>query len=114
MKLLTAIDENGKFTGVQYSELNQNILDHHRSYNQKLVWLGRTLKMDEEGNVTEKPTKSDLANEVVEVVDLEVEVQELRKKIDQAGRLADVLATKEVITKEERDSVLGVEEVTRE
>ena len=113
MKLLTAIDENGKFTGVQYSELNQNIFDHHHSFGHKLVWLGRTLKMDEEGNVTEKPTKSDLANEVVEVVDLEVEVQELRKKIDQAGRLADVLVTKEVITRSEKDGILSTERVGR-
>ncbi len=82
MKLLTAIDEHGHFTGVQYSELHQNILDHHHGYGHKLVWLERVLQQDADGNVTEEPTEADLVAEVTEVPDLEAKIRELEETID--------------------------------
>jgi len=65
--LITVINKDGSFSGVQYDEIKQDIIDHHQKYGQKLVLIDRKLKVDDEGNVTELPTEDDLKNEITEV-----------------------------------------------
>lgn len=62
--MLTVINKDGTFSGVQYTENKQKYIDHHKQYGQKCIWLERALEVDEEGNPTELPTVEELVNEV--------------------------------------------------
>ena len=63
--MLTVVNPNGTFSGVQYKEVRQEYINHHKQYGQKLIWCERVLTFDEEGNVIETPTEEELANEIV-------------------------------------------------
>ena len=84
--MLTVIDENGKFTGVQYEQVKPNILRHHQKYGHKLVWIERKLERDEEGNVTEEPTQEDLENEITDAPDL----RQIAKEVEDIKRGAGI------------------------
>lgn len=62
--LLTVVNPDGTFSGVQYNEIKQEYINHHRKYGQKLIWYPKKLTFDERGNVIEKPTEDDLRNEI--------------------------------------------------
>ena len=57
--MLTVINPDNTFSGVQYNETKQKYINHHKQYNQKLIWLERVV---EEGEVT---TEEELQNEVL-------------------------------------------------
>lgn len=63
--LLTVVNPDGTFSGVQYNEIKQEYINHHRKYGQKLIWYPKKLTFDERGNVIEKPTEDDLRNEIM-------------------------------------------------
>ena len=56
--MLTVVNPDGTFAGVQYREARQEYINHHKQYGQKLVWVERRVQ---EG---EKATPEDLAQEV--------------------------------------------------
>ncbi len=62
--MLTVINKDNTFSGVQYKEIKQSTINHHRQYGQKLIWCERKLTYDEEGNVIDIPTEEELANEI--------------------------------------------------
>lgn len=62
--MLTVVNPNGTFSGVQYNEIKQEYINHHRKYGQKLIWYPKKLTIDERGNVLEEPTEEDLRNEI--------------------------------------------------
>lgn len=62
--MLTVVNKNGTFSGVQYDAIEQDIIDHHHKYGQKLVWIDRKVKIDDRGNPLETPTEDDLKNEI--------------------------------------------------
>ena len=57
--MLTVVNFDNSFSGVQYNEVKQEYINHHKQYNQKLIWLER---MVEEG---EMATEEELQNEVL-------------------------------------------------
>lgn len=64
--MLTVVNKDGTFSGVQYESIKQKYIDHHRQYGQKLVWTNRLLTFDEDGNVNETPTEAELLNEITD------------------------------------------------
>lgn len=62
--MLTVVNPDGTFSGVQYPDIKQKYINHHRKYGQKLIWYPKKLTFDERGNVIEKPTEDDLKNEI--------------------------------------------------
>lgn len=69
--LLTVVNPDGTFSGVQYPEIKQKYINHHRKYGQKLIWYPKKLTFDKDYKVIEKPTEEDLKNEVTIGEDLE-------------------------------------------
>lgn len=69
--MFTVVNPDGTFSGVQYKEIKQEYINHHRQYGQKIVWCERTLTFDEDGKVIETPTPEELANEITIGEDLE-------------------------------------------
>ena len=63
--MLTVVNPDNTFSGVQYKEIKQEYINHHRQYGQKLIWCERKLTFDEDGNVLETPTPEELANEII-------------------------------------------------
>lgn len=63
--MLTVVNPDGTFSGVQYKESKQEYINHHKKYGQKLIWYPKKLTRDPEtGKVLEKPTEEDLKNEI--------------------------------------------------
>ena len=56
--MLTVVNPNGTFSGVQYKEVKQEYINHHKQYGQKLVWVERRVEPGE------KATPEDLAKEI--------------------------------------------------
>lgn len=62
--MLTVINADNTFSGIQYPEIKQSYINHHKQYGQKLIWCERQLTYDEDGNVLETPTEQELINEI--------------------------------------------------
>ena len=62
--MLTVVNKDGTLSGVQYPDIKQKYINHHRQYGQKLIWYPKKLTFDEHGNVIEAPTEEDLRNEI--------------------------------------------------
>lgn len=62
--MLTVINSDNTFSGVQYNEIKQAYIDYHKQYGQKLIWCERVLTYDEDGKIVETPTEAELANEI--------------------------------------------------
>lgn len=41
--MLTVVNADGTYSGVQYGEIRQEYIDHHTKQGQKLIWLERTV-----------------------------------------------------------------------
>jgi hypothetical protein len=68
--MLTVINKDNTFSGVQYPEIKQEYINHHKQYGQKLIWCERILSYNEDGQVIETPTEKELANEITEGEDI--------------------------------------------
>lgn len=63
--MLTVVNPDGTFSGVQYKESKQEYINHHKKYGQKLIWYPKQLTRDPKtGKVKETPTEEDLRNEI--------------------------------------------------
>lgn len=62
--MYAVINNDDTFSGVVYDKYTQEIINHHRQYNQKIIKIERTLTYDDDGNVNETPTSQELANEI--------------------------------------------------
>lgn len=62
--MYAVVNDDNTFSGVVYDKCSQDIINHHRQYEQKIVKIERNLTYDDEGNVNEVPTSKELANEI--------------------------------------------------
>lgn len=65
--MLTVVNPDNTFSGVQYPETKQEYINHHHQYGQKLIWLERLVnqQLDEQGSpIIETATEEELANEI--------------------------------------------------
>lgn len=62
--MYAVVNDDNTFSGVVYDRCTQEIINHHKQYNQKIIRINRTLTYDDEGNVNETPTQEELLNEV--------------------------------------------------
>lgn len=83
--MLTVVNTDGTYSGVQYPEVKQEYIDHHRKYGQRLIWLDRKVNkdlrqiqvgIDEEGKpiydyepVVETATSEELSKEITKAED---------------------------------------------
>lgn len=62
--MYAVVNDDNTFSGVVYDKCTQEIINHHRQYNQKIIKIERTLTYDDDGNVNEVPTQEELSNEI--------------------------------------------------
>ena len=82
--MLTVVNVDGTFSGVQYDEVKQKYINHHHKYGQKLIWLDRKLELDEEGSVLELPLEEDLENEITKAPESVTELKNRLEATEQA------------------------------
>lgn len=82
--MFAVVNSDNSFSGVQYSEIKQKIIEHHQKYNQKIIWIERSLTYDEDGNVNEIPTDSELKSEITKAPKSVTEFQNRLEATEQA------------------------------
>lgn len=70
--MLTVVNPDNTFSGVQYKEVKQEYIDYHKQYGQKLIWCERKLTFDDNDNVNEIPTENELKNEIITGEDMTI------------------------------------------
>jgi hypothetical protein len=76
--MLTVVNPDNTFSGVQYPEIKQEYINHHHQYGQKLIWLERLVnqQLDEQGSpIIETATDTELQNEIKAYISKEEELQ---------------------------------------
>lgn len=72
---MITVVKNGKYTGVQYSELTKEIWEHHIGYGEKLVDINKTVS---EGDI---PSEIELSNVISSFKTKDEQIAELTSAV---------------------------------